>query len=695
MSGWSLGFSPLLPWWAISAFALAAAVLLGFGAWRRARGAAWRLLACTALALIAAGPSLVEQKREVQRDVAAVVIDESPSMRIGDRRQIAVDALKELSAQLARFPDLELREIHAGDPGGDISAADQGTQLYTALARGLADVPRQRIAGAVMISDGEIHDMPAPVQMDLGAPLHVFLVGKPGEADRRLEIEDAPKFGLVGKEVALKLKVEDLPDTGKTGGAAQLTIRKDGGLPVIHSVAIGQDLSISVVIDHGGPNVIEISVEPGPHELTLDNNRAAFVINGVRDRLKVLLVSGEPHAGERTWRNILKSDPSVDLIHFTILRPPEKQDGTPIRELSLIAFPIRDLFDVKIDDFDLIIFDRYRQRSVLPMVYLENIANYVRNGGALLEDSGPAFGTPLSLYRTPLGAVLPAEPTGNVFEAGFVPDVNALGRRHPVTEDLPGLPDDPKAAPKWGRWFRDVDALPHRGSTIMTGYNGHPLLVLDRVGKGRVAQLLSDEMWLWTRGYEGGGPQAELLRRIVYWLMKEPDLEENDLRADVAGNRLDITRQSLEAGDNPVEVTGPGGQSQTVTLTPQTGGRSTASLPVTESGLYRVVDGDRTALAAAGSLNPIEMSDVRVTDAKVAADVASSGGGVFWLGSEGMPGIRRVEPGRSAAGSDWLGLRSNEDYVVTGVAETPLLPGAPALILALGFLVLAWRREGR
>jgi hypothetical protein len=429
--------------------------------------------------------------------------------------------------------------------------------------------------------------------------------------------------------------------------------------------------------------------------LTLDNNRAAFVINGVRDRLKVLLVSGEPHAGERTWRNILKSDPSVDLIHFTILRPPEKQDGTPIRELSLIAFPIRDLFDLKIDQFDLIIFDRYRQRSVLPMAYLENIANYVRNGGALLEDSGPAFGTPLSLYRTPLGAVLPAEPTGNVFEAGFVPEVNGPGRRHPVTEDLPGLPDDPKARPKWGRWFRDVDAMPHRGSTIMTGYDGHPLLVLDRVGKGRVAQLLSDEMWLWTRGYEGGGPQAELLRRIVYWLMKEPDLEENDLRAAVTGGRLDITRQSLEPDDSPVEVTGPDGQSQTIQLAPQSGGRSFASLPVASTGLYRVSDGKRTALAAAGALNPIEMSDVRVTDAKVKDDVAASGGGVFWLGETGMPQIRSVGPSRSASGSGWLGLRSNGDYVVTGVAETPLLPGSLALALALGCLILAWRREGR
>ena len=695
MSGWSLAFAPLLPWWAITGFAAAASVLLGFGIWRRAKGTAWRILAGLALVLIAASPSLVEQQRQALRDVAAVVVDESPSMAIGDRRQMADDALQAVTQKIAQLPGIDLRVIHAGAPDGGISAADEGTRLYTALTRGLADVPSQRIAGAVMISDGEIHDMPPKNRLDFAAPLHVLLTGKPGEADRRLAIEDAPKFGLVGKEVQIKLRVEDLPQTGDRGAQAQLSIRKDGGDPVIHQVNVGEDISIPVAIDHGGPNVVEVSVEPGPHELTLDNNRAAFVINGVRDRLKVLLVSGEPHPGERTWRNILKSDPSVDLIHFTILRPPEKQDGTPVRELSLIAFPIRDLFDLKINDFDLIIFDHYRQRGVLPQAYLENIANYVRNGGALLEDSGPAFGTSLSLYRTPVGAVLPAEPTGDVYEQGFVPQVDALGRRHPVTEDLPGLPADAKSSPSWGRWFRTIGAVPHGGETIMTGYDGHPLLVLDRVDKGRVAQLLSDDMWLWTRGYEGGGPQAELLRRIVYWLMKEPDLEENDLRASVDGNRLDITRQSLEPDNDPVTVTAPDGASQNVNLAPQTGGRSNASLPVTESGLYRVADGKRVALAAAGALNPIEMSDVRATGEKVKDDVAATGGGVFWLGTEGVPEIRRVDPGRSASGSGWLGLRANGDYAVTGVAETPLLPGALALLLALGFLILAWRREGR
>jgi hypothetical protein len=229
----------------------------------------------------------------------------------------------------------------------------------------------------------------------------------------------------------------------------------------------------------------------------------------------------------------------------------------------------------------------------------------------------------------------------------------------------------------------------------MNGYNDEPLLVLDRVGKGRVAQLLSDQMWLWTRGFEGGGPQAELLRRVVYWLMKEPDLEENDLRASVDGNRLVVTRQSLEPDDSPVQVTGPNGRPQTLNLVPDQGGRSTGSMAITESGLYRVSDGTRTALAAAGALNPIELADVRTTDEKVGPDVAATGGGVFWVGPGTVPDIRRVDPDRTASGRNWMGLRANGDYIVTGVKETPLLPGLLALLLALGAFLLAWRREGR
>ncbi len=693
IGGYGIAAAPLLPWAAIIAFGALAILLLGFGAWRRARGLLWRVLALALLLLILVNPSLIEEQRQPQHDVAVVVVDDSPSMRIGERRHYAAEALRQVTERLRRFRDLDVRIVHAGAPDPNAAFADDGTRLYTALTRALADVPRQRVAGAVMITDGEVHDVPPTGQLALSAPLHVLLTGRPGEADRRLVVKDAPSFGLVGKEVRLVVRVEDLP-AAAPDAEARLTMRKDGGPPTTRLVPVGEDVPLDVTIDHGGPNVFELQVGSGPHELTLDNNRAAFVVNGVRDRLKVLLVSGEPHQGERTWRNILKSDPSVDLIHFTILRPPEKQDGTPIRELSLIAFPIRELFDVKINEFDLIIFDRYRRRSILPPVYLENIARYVRKGGALLEAAGPTFGTPLSLYRTPLGAVLPAEPTGNVYEQGFLPRVTALGERDPVTAGLPGDGGD-GTAPKWGRWFRYVEAVPHRGDTVMSGYDGKPLLVLDREGDGRVAQLLSDEMWLWTRGFEGGGPQAELLRRVVYWLMKEPDLEENDLRATVEGNRLVVTRQSLEPDDSPVHVTGPGGTLEILKLAPTHGGQSSGSLPITESGLYRVTDGKRTALAAAGALNPIELADVRTTDAKLKPAVEATGGGIFWIGPGPLPDLRRVDPDRSSAGRNWMGFRANGDYIVTGIQEIPLLPGFLALLLALGAFIAAWRREGR
>jgi hypothetical protein len=697
----TLSTAPLLPWTAIALLGAACALALGFGLLRRAPGLPWRAIALTILLVALVNPSLVEEQRAPQRDIAIVVVDESPSQRIGDRQHATEAALVALKDRLAREHNLELRVIRAGKP--QPGAGDDGTKLFTALDRAMSDVPRQRLAGIVMITDGQVHDVPTgdanALKEAIGAPLHVLLSGRPDEGDRRLVVNQAPSFGLVGKELQLTIRVEDLPESsprkqeGSTG-QARVTWRKDGGAPHQITVPVDRDVPLTVPIDHGGPNVVELEVEPGSQELTLDNNRAVVVVNGVRDRLRVLLVSGEPHAGERVWRNILKSDPSVDLVHFTILRPPEKQDGTPIRELSLIAFPIRELFDVKLDEFDLIIFDRYSRRGVIPQAYLENVARYVRNGGAFLEAAGPSFGTPLSLFRTPLGTILPTEPTGDVFEEGFKAQLTDLGRRHPVTEDLPGA-GAPGGEPTWGRWFRQVEAHVHHGVTVMSGDHGDPLLVLDRVGNGRVAQLLSDQMWFWARGFEGGGPEAELLRRLAYWLMKEPDLEENDLRAMVEGDRLVVTRQSLEPDDRPVNVTAPDGSSRSLTLSPKSGGRSTGSLPIGEMGLYRVTEGGRTALAAAGPLNPIEFADVRTTPEKLAPVVAATGGGVFWVGTGTMPEIRRVSPDRAAAGRNWMGLRANGDYTVTGFSEMPLLPGIAGLLLIVAGLLAAWRREGR
>ena len=691
----SIAWAPLLPWALLIGLCAVAAVVLALTLWRRAPGVWWRGAAALVLLVALANPSLVREEREPLNDVVLVVVDESPSQEIEPRPTQREAALSHLLKELGTLEGIEVQVVRTG--GGAFGLEQQGTRLFAALRDALASVPRQRIGGLLLVSDGQVHDVPENLDaLGIEAPVHLLMTGLEDEGDRRLTVTQAPSFGIVGRALSLTLRVDDLPDGlgGNGGGSAQVLLRQDGGPPQLRQVPIGEEQEIAFELDHRGPTPIEIEVEAGPRELTLANNRAAIVVNGVRDRLRVLLVSGEPHAGERAWRNILKSDPAVDLVHFTILRPPEKQDGTPIRELSLIAFPTRELFEVKLHEFDLIIFDRYRRRGVLPSIYLDNIARYVENGGALLEAVGPTFATPLSLYRTPLGRVLPGEPTGDIFEVGYRPALTELGERHPVTAELSGSGFEDQD-PTWGRWFRHIDAEATSGAVVMRGVEQRPLLILDRFGEGRVAQLMSDHMWLWSRGFEGGGPQAELLRRVAHWLMKEPDLEEEDLRAAVNAGLLEIVRRSLDPALPEIEVTLPSGEVETLTLEPGRAGRATASLPVTDAGLYRVSDGEKTTLVAAGPPNPIEFEDVRATAETLEPLIDAAGGTALRVASDPLPDVRKVRPGRDRHGRGWIGVQENGGYVVTGVSQAPLLPGLLVLLLALGTAVAAWYREGR
>ena len=703
----SVTLAPLLPWLLLAPLLAVAAAGLVYAGIRRARGVLFRALVMAVLAAALINPSLVEEQREPIKDVAVVVVDESPSQAVGERRQRTEKALAELQRQMGQMGDLDVRVVRAGgDPtaAGGAGVAVEETHLFDALFRAVGDVPRRRLAGAVLLTDGQVHDVPKPDLLAGMGPIHTLLTGAHGEADRTLRIVQAPSFGLVGKSVNVVVRVEDLLPPGtpasaidKGAGDAILKIREGDGAARPMAVQIGVDQTIELPIGHAGMNVLEMEVEQGPAELTLANNRAAVVVNGVRDRLKVLLVSGEPSTGERTWRNLLKADPSVDLVHFTILRPPEKQDGTPVRELSLIAFPTRELFEMKLDEFDLVIFDRYKRRVVLPPAYLENIARYVEKGGAFLEASGPSFATATSLYRTPLGEVLPGEPTGEATKVAFRPAITDVGQRHPVTAGLGG-PAEEGGAARWGSWLGQVGVRARRGSVVMSGYDSQPLLILDRVGEGRVAQLASDQIWLWSRGYEGGGPQAELLRRLAHWLMKEPELEENVLRTRVEGSRVIVERRTLEADNKPVTVTSPTDQEQTLELEPGAANApASGSFTASEAGIWRLTDGEYSAIAVVGSLNPPELADVRTTPERMAPVAAANQGGIFWLADEssGAPDVRQVRPDHQAAGRGWLGLRRNGDYVVTGARQLPLLPVFLLLLLTVGALMGSWWREGR
>ncbi len=685
----SIAFAPLFDRIVLAAAGGLALAVLAACALTRARGLGWRTLALAALWLALANPSLVEEEREAIPDLVTIVVDESDSQKIDGRRARSEEALERLTAHLEKLDDLDIRIVRAGAEQGAVAGSGEGTRLFEALGRSLSSTSRRRMAGTVLLTDGQVHDVPgAEDALPFAGPLHVLLNGRRGEHDRILFVDKAPSYGLVGSKAQIEIRVED---AAAAGGLARIAIARDGKPVRRLDATIGAARTIEVEIDRAGSNIFELEVDSRPGELTGANNRNVVEISGVRERLRVLLVSGEPHPGGRVWRNFLKADPSVDLVHFTILRPPEKLDATPVRELSLIAFPIRELFEVKLEDFDLIIFDRYRRRGVLPTIYLDNIARFVEGGGAVLEVAGPGFASALSLYQTPLGAILPGAPTGHVFERGFKPLVSDVGERHPVTADLFGAAG---TRSRWGRWFRQVEVGAARGTTLMLGADERPLLIVDRVGEGRVAQLLSDHIWLWARGFETGGPHSEILRRLSHWLMKEPDLEENDLRVAAGRGGLTITRRSLERDHPPVEVTAPSGATTAVELAEEGGGRARATLLPEEMGLYRVSDGERTALAAVASPNPVEFADMRGTADRLAGIAARTGGGIAWL-ADGLPSFRRVRPDRLASGTGWMGLVANRDYRVTSITEVPLLPPLAVLLLGVGVLMLAWRREGR
>ena len=684
-------FAPLLPMLPLIVCVVLVLVLSVVSVIVRARGGVWRMVALVGLLGLLANPMTRQADRRPLTDHVAIVVDQSASQELGERAAQTEAALENLENQLAAFEDIETRRILVGD---DV----QGTRLFTALESGLADAPKARLAGVIMLSDGRAHDAPSDLEgADIGAPLHVALTGEPLDFDRKLTILKAPRFGVVGERVDLQLQIDDL-GAGVPAETAFVRIWRDGELAVEAPVPTGIERTLRVPIEHAGPNVIEIETAALDGELTALNNRAVASINGVQDRLRVLLVSGEPNAGERTWRNLLKSDPAVDLVHFTILRPPDKADFTPVEELALIPFPKRELFEEKLTEFDLIVFDRYRLFStrVLYYVHFDNIVRFIEDGGAVLFASGPSFAGPYSLARSPLASVLPVLPTGEIHEQGYRPRLTRAGLRHPVTLGLPLANNDPSQDPNWGRWFRQIDAEAVSGETLMTGAGEAPLLVLDRFGEGRVAHLTSDHAWLWSRGYENGGPHAELLRRVAHWLMKEPDLEEEDLSATVREGALLIRRRTMKDETPPVTVTSPSGEATQYELEQDEDGLWSVRAPAGETGLYRITDGELFTVAATGPLNPREYADVLATDTVLGPIARANGGGVFHL-HDGALDLRRVREGRDTFGDGpsgpWAGLVRREQYQTQSVEDSPAAPPWAWLALIGVALMMGWRRE--
>lgn len=689
----SLHFSPLLSegWLYLIAILGIVALALSVAVYRR--GLFVRSAAFLVFLLALLNPSLVQEERSYVRDVATIVVDRSGSQMIGERTARTDRALEHLTKRIDALDSFDLRVIEAPSERG----LSNRTDLFTTLDQSLADVPQGRRAGVIFLTDGQIHDAPDNESLyEVYGPVHQLLSGEQDEKDRQIVLTQAPAYGLVGKNVRIKYRVEDTQNIRQ--GYANVTLTLHTGRQTTFRIPPGREQTVEVTLDHAGDNVFSLQVDPVEGELTTENNTAVVLINGVRDRLKVLLVSGIPHSGERTWRDLLTSDPSVDLVHFTILREPQKFDLTPKNELSLIAFPFNELFELKLNDFDLIIFDRYRVNNILPDRYFRNIARYVQNGGAFLEASGPAFAGRRSVYDTPLGEILPARPTGNIVEQPFKPTLTELGSQHPVTESLiwnnstAQLGDD---AP-WGRWLRYIDVDVNRGEELLQAVNQRPLLVLDRVGQGRVAQMSSDHIWLWSRGYDGGGPHAELLRRIVHWLMKEPELDERAIDINVYKNRITVSKRAYDKDEEVIALTRPNGEPETITLKRNERGLLFHEMTVDRPGIYIFEDTNRTRkFAIVGDINASERHEIKTTEDVLKPLVEATDGATIWLERSPEPDVLQAGFGGNFGGSGWLALRQNNDFSVTGVRDIPLLPNWLTLFALLCALVFVWWREGQ
>ncbi len=686
-------WAPYFPAPVIAGIAIAATVVFILAAFKKPKGFVLRAGLAVLLILALLNPTLLEEKQEPVRDVAFIVSDGSQSQDFENRKQRSENALSAISETLQDFENLEVRVVEKNRAEGSNEDDTDKTLLFKNLESALRDVPASRRAGVVMITDGQVHDAPQNAEnMNNYGPVHVLLSGKKDEKDRELVIKKVPSYGIVGQNVTVALRIQDNPDS-RPETITELKISGADGKTQYRSVRTGQSVSVDLPIEHAGQNVFEIEAEPIDGEITEVNNKTAILVNGVRDRLRVLLVSGMPHAGERTWRNILTADPAVDLVHFTILRQPHKLNTVPQEELSLIPFPFQELFEVKLYDFDLIIFDRYKMNNIMPPYYFNNIARYVREGGALLEASGPAFASDQSIFFSDLETVLPSVPTGDVIRKPFLPALTALGNRHPVTIDLKSNTLDGQ----WGRWLQQVGVTVKSGDIVMEGADGIPLLTLDRVEEGRVAHLTSDLIWLWSRGYDGGGPQAELLRRLAHWLMKEPELEENALDVTVDGNTITLRRRSLDPGTHIVKMTGPDGETRQLTLEGQESGWVETRIEAEKLGIYRFEEDDMKRIALVGNYNPPELQRVITTEDRLKTVVNAGGGSFHWLSENpGVPPVRMVPASRSNyAGAGWIGLRQNNDYIVNGVQSRSLFPDLPLMLLLSLILLGTWIYESR
>jgi hypothetical protein len=396
-----------------------------------------------------------------------------------------------------------------------LNQTDQGTRVLPPLKAALSSVPEDRLAGAVIISDTLWHDAKADLDaFRANVPIHVLSTFQ-NAPDRSVVLEKPSSYQLVGKPFALSVTVRDT--TQPEGAEIPLNLYH-GQTQVTHRVRNGEKTSIPLSTDHPGRTSYLLATPPLDKEAKLQNNAAIFTLTVFRDRWRVMMVSGSPHPSTRAFRSLFKQDPNMDLVHFSILRRMDSVDFTPPDEMALIPFPVDELFLDRIHDFDVIVMDRYVNLGLLQPIHLQGLRAFIQKGGAFLVMTGPEGGKDDSLLVS-LRDILNLKPAPQGYsEAPITP---LLGQDHPITQPFLGKPLPPL------RGYLPA-SLPAEAEPLLVIPEKTPLLSIwpDTQQHGRMAWVATDDLWTWRRPQGQEPPPFNILmRRLMHWLLREPDLE--------------------------------------------------------------------------------------------------------------------------------------------------------------------------
>ena len=651
-----------------------------------------RALTFLAFLVFILNPQINKKHVEHHKDIVIVVSDLTQSI-IETRKAKEVESIrKDISSQLKEIGNIEQINIKLNNNKKieQNNANKIETSLFKEVNKVINSLNIERLSGIIIITDGQIHDFHNYNKLLSKTPIHYILVGNKKEKDRILKTTNVPKFAVLGKKYEISINIKD--NTEKKNLKTDFYLNEQ----LVSTKYLSQNKTYKILLPELsiGKNILEIKTEESNIEISKLNNYQTHEIVGIQDKLKVMLISGEPNMGLRNLRNILNSDPNIELLHFTILRPPTKRDLTPVKELSLIPFPTQELFAADISKFNLIIFDQYGLQGILPPKYLDNISKFVLSGGALLDIVGKKHLTKDSLINSPIKQILPTIPLENISNKMFKPELTKVGKLHPITNKLKNNYQEKP----WGEWTNYTRSQLTSGKVLLH-HKSDPLLAVDYVGKGRVVQILSSDSWVWQKSLDNKGPLIELIRNIIQWLLKNPKLEENFINLNTENNIIKIKLNSISSGDISAKIVTPSKEAIKLKLKDTGNGIFEGEFTSLERGKFQIIWKDKTKYFIIDDMNNKEVKEITSTDYKIKSFVEKNNTftknfNIVWKNQSTLK-VLKIYNNKILGGKNWIGIVEKKVPKIYENSKQKLFNWYTIFMFLVFLVFLSWYKEGR